>query len=105
MNKEVSEKQFWGMSVADTLRELQTSADGLSEQEARARTQIFGQNEIDQRHQSAKIMLFLEQLKSPLIFMLLIAGGITIALKDFKDAIFIFAVSLEQNPNFFPKQS
>ncbi len=94
MHKEVSAKQFWGMSVADTLRELETTPDGLSESEARTRAQVFGRNEIDQRHRSAKILLFLEQFKSPLIFMLLIAGGITLALKDFNDALFIFAAAL-----------
>lgn len=90
----VIEKSFWALPIHECLNILETSHEGLSEEEAKKRYCIFGPNTIPEKSKTTKTKIFLNQLKSPLIFILLIAGGITIFLKDFTDATFIIAAAL-----------
>ena len=87
-------KSFWALTINETLEVLETTPKGLTQSEAERRQELFGQNVIPGKKRATKLILFLEQLKSPLIFLLLIAGGITILVKDYKDAAVIFAAAL-----------
>lgn len=90
----IIEKSFWALPIHECLNILETSREGLSEEEAKKRRFIFGPNAIPEKSKITKTKIFLNQLKSPLIFILLIAGAITIALKDYTDAGFIIAAAL-----------
>lgn len=90
----ITEKSFWALPVHECLNILETSNEGLSEEEAKKRRYIFGPNTIPEKSKITKTKILLNQLKSPLIFILLIAGAITIALKDYADASFIIAAAL-----------
>ncbi len=79
------------MSVEETLHLLETRADGLPEEESKNRIGLFGRNEIKDGDRFSKLELLFNQLKSPLIFILIIAGVATLFLKDFLDAGVIFA--------------
>lgn len=86
-------KSFWALTVSETLEVLETNSKGLSQAEAERRQASFGLNVIPGKKRTTKLVLFLDQLKSPLIFLLLIASGITILVKDYKDAAVIFAAA------------
>lgn len=92
--KEVTRKSFWALPVHEVLDALETTANGLLQEEADERLKIFGKNVLAKRTRITKLKILLRQFKSPLIFLLLIAGGVTLALQDFKDAIFILAAAL-----------
>ena len=83
-------KPFWTISVDDSIAVLKSSVSGLSEAEVLERKNLFGENKIVSRKNFVKLKIFLRQFKSPLIYILTIAGLITIFLKDYNDAIFIF---------------
>ncbi|MBU4348193.1 HAD-IC family P-type ATPase [Patescibacteria group bacterium] len=89
----VIKKSFWALSVPECLNILETSQEGLSEKEVGSRSQLFGTNIIPEKPKTTKTKIFLDQFKSPLIFILLIAGAITIILKDYVDAIFILSAA------------
>lgn len=91
MNRNVINEPFWSLSVEEALRILETKSDGLTEEEAKKRIWDFGLNEIRDGKQFSKLKLFLNQFKSPLIFILIIAGLTTVFLKDWVDAGIIFA--------------
>lgn len=91
--KEILEKKFWSLSGDETLSTLETSESGLSDEEARRRLKIFGKNAITSGPSLTRLSIFISQFKNPLIFVLLIAGGITVALKDYHDAGFIFGAA------------
>lgn len=93
ISKEITQKSFWALRASEVLDLLETTNEGLSEEEVKERLKLFGKNEIAEQKRIAKIKIFLNQLKSPLIFILLIAGSITVLLKDYIDSIAIFAAA------------
>ena len=90
----IIEKSFWALPIHECLNILETSHEGLSEEEAKKRSFVFGPNAIPEKSKITKTKIFLNQLRSPLIFILLIAGIITIFLKDYTDAAFIIVAAL-----------
>ena len=94
MDRNSIKQPFWSMNVEEVLRNLETKVEGLSEEEAKKRFLTFGPNEIkDGRHFSG-LKLFLDQFKSPLILILIVAGITTFFLKDWVDTGVIFAAVL-----------
>ncbi len=85
---------FWSMSVDETLKILETRTEGLTEDEAKKRLGVFGLNTIQDGKRFSKLTLLLNQFKSPLIFILIIAGLTTAFLKDWVDTGIIFAAVL-----------
>jgi magnesium-transporting ATPase (P-type) len=86
---------LWHSRTADEVRELlRTEPKGLSTDEARQRLEEFGANTLPAPEPPSLLTVFLHQFASPLIYILLIAGGVALAMQDYKDAIFIFAVVL-----------
>ncbi|MFH1451016.1 MAG: HAD-IC family P-type ATPase [bacterium] len=64
---------------------------GLSESEAKRRQGVSGKNTISEAKKISNFKIILTQFKSPLVYILIFAGFITIALKENSDAIVIFA--------------
>jgi P-type Ca2+ transporter type 2C len=71
---------------------LRTDLDGLSESEIVERRTEFGENALPAPKPPSLPKVVLHQFKSPLIYILLIAGVLALALGDLKDTVFIFAV-------------
>ncbi len=74
--------------------QLRTSTVGLTEAEAKARQEQFGKNVLPHKEPPSLLEIILHQFKSPLIYILLAAAAVAVALKDFTDAGFILAVVL-----------
>jgi Ca2+-transporting ATPase len=74
------------------LSELSTSDRGLTESEARERLTRFGPNKLAEVEKISLLKILLNQFKSPLIYILLIAGVVTFALEEYKDTGVIAAV-------------
>ena len=66
----------------EVLEALQSSRHGLSRQEAMARLERFGRNTLPRPTPPGIITLFLRQFLSPLIYILLIAAVVSVALQD-----------------------
>lgn len=62
---------------------------GLSAQEAEARLKRYGLNRLPQKETDSDLKIFFDQLKSPLIYVLLIALLVTVFLKEFSDSFII----------------
>ncbi|GIV06235.1 MAG: ATPase [Fimbriimonadales bacterium] len=71
---------------------LQTNPQGLSQQEAKRRLQEYGYNEIEQIKPISVFQLLLHQFQSPLIYILLAAGLVTLLLGEYIDSGVIAAV-------------
>ncbi len=67
---------------------------GLSQKEAQKRLISFGRNELAAGQPLSSFTIFLEQFKSPLIYILLIAGILSLILKEFTDSIVVFGAVL-----------
>ena len=76
--------------------------EGLSGKEIKERQKKFGLNKLPEEKPLSQLKIFFNQFRSPLIYILIIAGIVTLILRDFKDAIIIFgAVFLNTAIGFF----
>ncbi len=91
MDSNIQNKNFWHLSFEETARLFETDTEkGLSAQEVKDRITAFGKNTISTSRKAAGLKIFLNQLKSPLILVLIFAGIVTLAISHYQDAIFIF---------------
>lgn len=79
-------------TISEIRQRLETGDEGLTEEEALARSRIYGANSLPERKRTSGTIIFLRQFASPLIYILLAAGVLSIAFEDWTDAIFIFLV-------------
>jgi Ca2+-transporting ATPase len=87
------EKQNWhALEVEDVLRTLETSCSGLSKDQAQKRLAQFGPNELVKKGKVSAWAIFLEQFKSFLIIILLIAVALSAVLGEVIDATLIAVI-------------
>lgn len=79
---------------AEVLARLKSSRAGLDLEEVATRQKEVGKNILPSRKAPSLGAVFLRQFLSPLIYVLLAAGSISLAIGEITDAIFIFAVVL-----------
>ena len=89
---EIFRHPFWATPVAEVVSTLGTDVQsGLSEEEVERRAKTYGPNSIEKPRRAPGLRIFVNQLKSPLILILLVAGGITLFIGQYRDALFILA--------------
>ena len=65
---------------------------GLSSEDAEKRLEIYGRNEFARKEKRAAILNFLSRFKSPLVIILMIAGGVSAALGSYPSVIVIYTM-------------
>ena len=83
---------WYQLSGKEIFEHLKTSELGLTEEEVKQRLKKYGPNKIAEEEKINKLKILLHQFTSPLIYILLIAGVVTILLKEYIDSGVIFAV-------------
>ncbi len=83
---------WYQLGIRDIYQKLNTNEKGLTSEEVRKRLVKYGHNRLQEEERVKKLKIFLHQFASPLIYILLIAGAISIILKEYIDAGVIFAV-------------
>jgi Ca2+-transporting ATPase len=77
--------------IGEIFSELKTAQSGLSFDEAKKRLGKYGTNSLPREIKLTRLKVLLGQLKSPLIYILIIAAAIALLLKNFVDAGVIMA--------------
>jgi len=72
--------------------ELNSSANGLNDSQAKANAEKYGKNELIEEKQKSALMIFLEQFKDFLVIILIIAAIVSAVLGDIESTIVILAV-------------
>lgn len=85
---------FWSIPATELLEHLQTSAQGLSTEEAQRRLDTYGLNLLRPKRKSDVPTLLLAQFKSPIIIILLFAVGLSFFLHETTNAAIIVAIVL-----------
>jgi len=83
---------WYQLGVKEILQKLETSENGLSEKDVRERLEQYGPNKLADEEKISRLKIILHQFTSPLIYILLIAGGVTLFIKEYVDSGVIFAV-------------
>jgi len=82
------------LEISEVLREFGSSASGLTADEAATRLARDGRNVFPVQAGATVLRIFLNQFINPLIYILLAASAVSLALGDFTDAFFIGVVLL-----------
>lgn len=90
MNEE--KQEFYKLSVKETIEKLNTSENGLSEEEVKKRLEKYGKNELREKLKTPKWLLFLSQFKELLVLVLIVAGVISFLIGSYKTAIAMFVI-------------
>ena len=72
-------KKIYTQSAQEVLRQLGTTADGLSSQEVKARQEQYGPNKLKQAEKATWLQRFMAQLKDPMLIILMIAAVVSAA--------------------------
>ncbi len=90
------------ISTEAIFEKLETGPGGLGEKEAQKRLAAFGHNKLPEEKRVSRIKIFFRQFKSPLVYILLLAGLVAALLNDYVDAgIILAAVFLNTLIGFF----
>jgi P-type Ca2+ transporter type 2C len=82
------------MNKAEALEQLQSSTQGLTTDAAKLRTEQFGLNELKEVKKTSPWLLFLNQFKGFMIYVLMIAAIISGIVGDISDAVIIIIIVL-----------
>ncbi len=92
---DINMKKHWhSLPLKDVYRELKSDSQGLSQKEFEQRLKKFGPNRLPKKKPFSRLKILFAQIKSPLIYILLVAGIITLFLEDYSDSIVIFGAVL-----------
>lgn len=90
----IAEEAWHSFDIKEVFNKLHSDQEGLSSEEAEKRLQSYGENKLPEGKKETIWGIILNQLISPLIFILIAAAIASIAIGEGKDAIFIFLVIL-----------
>ena len=91
MGPDILSNKFWNLPHKDVIELFETDTEkGLSSSEVNKRLEVFGRNTFESGKKTSKLTIFLSQLKSPLILILIAAGIVTLVISHYSDAVFIF---------------
>ncbi|PIR68904.1 hypothetical protein COU48_01565, partial [Candidatus Nomurabacteria bacterium CG10_big_fil_rev_8_21_14_0_10_03_31_7] len=94
--------QFWSLPGEDVINILETTHNGLKEDEAKSRLHKYGTNTFHNKEKINIFSLFLKQFINPLIFLLIGASIITVILKEWASTfVIIFSVLLNVFLGFY----
>ncbi|MDP2926999.1 MAG: HAD-IC family P-type ATPase [bacterium] len=99
--------EMWhSLTIEETLEKLETNPEtGLTQEEVKIRQEKFGRNQLPQEKLFSDLRIFLEQFRSPLIYILAIGGVVTLFFRALTDAAIIFAaVFLNTVVGFFQER-
>jgi len=86
--------EYWRLDRDELFSSLDTSADGLSEEETKRRIREYGSNEVAPSEQRTPVRLLLSQFKNPLVYVLIFAAGVAFFLGEATEPIIIIAIVL-----------
>jgi Ca2+-transporting ATPase len=81
-------------NVEEVLRILETSNDGLTSEDAKSRLTKYGENVLPTGGKLTKLQVLIAQFKNLFIIILAVTGGITMAMGDIKDSLFILVAMM-----------
>ncbi len=83
---------WYQLGIKEIFQKLGSSENGLSESEAQQRLAQYGPNKLAEEEKVSRLAILLHQFTSPLIYILLVAGVVTLFLQEYIDSGVIFAV-------------
>lgn len=90
------------LSFKEIFQILETSEHGITKEQAEKRIKEFGKNKLPKKDSFSILKVVIEQFKSPLVYILIVAATISLVLKEFVDMwIILAAVFINAGIGFF----
>ena len=86
------EQTYFDKTVPQALEQVKATADGLTAQEAARRLEEHGPNQLAEGKKKSPLVIFLEQFKDLLVFILAVAAVISMVSGNVESTLVIFAV-------------
>jgi Mg2+-importing ATPase len=83
---------YWSLPREQLLAQLHADAGGLSAAEAAARLQRYGPNAFDGAKRAGVLGLYINQFKSPLVLILIVASAVSLLASEWVDAAVVLVV-------------
>lgn len=83
---------YYKKPIKEIYAELSASNDGLSTEEAKKRLEKYGPNKLREKKKISPLKLLIDQVKDPLIYILLAAALVTVFIEQYIDTAVIMAV-------------
>ena len=83
---------YWSLDIAELFNRLRSGHDGLSADEAATRLRQYGPNELRERQSLSRLRVFWNQLRSPLLLLLLFAAGASAFTGEWIDATIVLII-------------
>ena len=83
---------FYKKTIEETVTNLNSHLEGLSQEEAKERLYKNGYNELEEKEKTPTWKLFIDSFKDPLVIILLIAALVQVFLGEVVESIIIFTV-------------
>lgn len=87
-----SDQPYWSVDGAELARHLDSSEKGISSAEAAARLQRYGTNELREQRSLSRVRVLWNQLRSPLLLLLVFAAGASAFTGEWIDASIVLAI-------------
>ena len=89
MVRQRAEERWSQVPIDEVFARLEATREGLTSAEASRRLAEFGKNELPTEERPLPLVIFLRQVRSPLVYVLVAAGLVSLALGKYVDATFI----------------
>ncbi len=86
--------KYWSLESKRVLALLGSSLQGLEAEEAEQRLRLYGPNSVEPKSRHSALALLLDQLKSPLVLILVFAAAISAIVGEWPDAVIVLTVIL-----------
>lgn len=90
----MAQQHWYRMEFPQVLKAWESSQDGLTEEEVAKRHEKYGPNTMPMAKPKTLFGIFLSQFVNPLIYVLIVAGAVSLAFSKINDALFIGFVVL-----------
>ena len=94
MNPDPKQLNYYRLSADEVLKQLETSAKGLSAKESRIRLATQGTNALQRAKHETVLSTWLRQFKNILVIMLVVSAAFSIYLRDYKTATILIFIAL-----------
>jgi Mg2+-importing ATPase len=85
---------YWAIEPAELFRRLHSGSEGLSSADAAARLRELGRNELAQERRLSRLRTLWNQVRSPLLLLLVFAAVVAAAAGEWGDAAIVLAIVL-----------
>jgi Mg2+-importing ATPase len=83
---------YWALDVADLAVRLGAASEGLSSEEAARRLKVYGSNELREHREVTRMGVFWNQIRSPLVLLLVFAGTASALTAAWVDSAIVLAI-------------